>query len=278
MRTIVVINDNTPHAVHAAEAALAIAQTCKANLLLANLVAQNETLNAKASVTHGYNQSHDSDENITDDLASHLKMRQVTAAGYKPRVTNLNAVNLTESELADVLNKHNVWMVIHGCGDMKLTADISLIDPFILLNLIKCPLVFMPLTYHARVFQRIVYMTDLRYCQPSVVRYMAEFAKPYASNLLLGHLSASGLPDMALDYALSLFKETVGTAVKYNQLAFSNIKERDVKTAIDVLVQGMHTDMLVVVNHQYHFKQVLGNLIALKQLPQTPVPIMVFPF
>lgn len=277
MRSIVVINDNSQYAKHAASVALIIAQKNKANLLLANLMAHNEIAQVDAGIVHAYSHYYESDESNAIDLVTYLKMQQGTGGGYKPEIANLDAVNLNENELADLLNKHNAWMVLHGCGYNE-TNDISLLNPYLLLNVIKCPLMFVPPTCSPQGFERIVYMTDLRYCRSSVVRYLSEFARPYMSQLLLGHLSASGLPDMALDYALSFFKETLGSVINYNQLAFSNIKERKVEKAFDVLIQGMGTDMLVLMNHQYHFKEVLGRSISSNQLPYTSIPVMVFPF
>ena len=277
MRTIVIINDNSSHAKHAAEATLYIAQKHKANLLLANLVGQKDNIKANAGIVHAYAHDHEDDESHVADLATYLKMRQITGPGHKPVITNLDALNLNEIELADLLNKHNAAMVIHGC-EHNSTNDIPVLDPFSLLNVIKCPLMLMPSNCSSLAFERIVYMTDLRYCKPSVVRFLAKFARPYASKLLLGHLSASGLPDMALDYAISLFKETVATIVDYSELAFNNIKERNVEKALDVLVQGMNTDMLVLMNHQYHFKQIIGNSTLPNRLSHISIPIMVFPF
>jgi hypothetical protein len=279
MRTIIVINDNSAHAIHAAEVALYIAVKNNANLLLANLtpVNENKLLKFETVLNDGCYPLFEAGEEKVN-LEEHLNRLNVHEDDFKPSIDRFDASSFEERDFSDYSDKHNVWMIIQGCGDMNTPIDMPSLNTYSLLNFIKCPLMFIPSTFTANTFVRAVYMADLRYGQPSVVRYMSGFLKNYHAHLLFAHLSASGLPDMELDYAFTLFKETIGSAIDYDQIAFNNVKERNMDKAIDVLVHGMSTDLLAVVNYQYHFKEVLGKYILLKQLPQISIPLMVFPF
>jgi nucleotide-binding universal stress UspA family protein len=279
MQTIIVINDDSTLAAHAAGVALHIAQKHNANLLLANLTAVDEskTIEYETSINKGYHIARETYEEQTS-LADYLRDLCSDFQGFKPAVESLDASNLQEREFADLAAKYNAWMIIQGCGDIDTSYAMPSFDSYSLLNFIKCPLMFIPSTFTVKSFERAVYMADLRYGQPSVVRYLSNFLKTYRANLLFAHLSASGLPDMEMEYALTLFKETIGSAVSYDQIGFNNIKERKMEKAIDVLVHGMGTDLLAVVNHQFHFKELLSKSMSLKQLPQTVIPIMIFPF
>ena len=278
MRTIIVINDNSAQVIHAAEAAFYIAETNKANLILANLVVVNEIKREKITVTPGNISTHEASEEQATDLAGHLQSLSPVHADFKPEIKSIDASNMQESELVDFINKQNTWMIIQGCGDLNTADAMPFINTYSLLNFIRCPLMFIPLSFKGKSFERMVYMADLRYCQPTVIKYATAMAKHHRANFLFAHLSASGLPNMEQDYAFSLFKESVGSAIKYEQVSFSNIKERNTDTALDVLIHGMKTDLLILVNQQYHFKEVLGKFMEAKQLPQSQIPVIVFPF
>jgi hypothetical protein len=138
-------------------------------------------------------------------------------------------------------------------------------------------LLLLPEHYQVKDFERIAYLADLRYCQIPVVSYLAQLAGHYNSRVQVAHIAAKGLPDMEEHYAHSFFSEAICRKVKYNQLYFNNIREKDVQKVIDVLIHGMKTDMLVSVNRQFHFDELIGRCIDGRLPDHVAVPVLVFP-
>lgn len=83
---------------------------------------------------------------------------------------------------------------------------------------------------------------------------------------------------MAEKYALEVFGEAVGPKVNYNHLFFNNVKEKDVIKAVDVMINVMCNDVLVVVNHRFHFEEILGRYIPGTLPPHVTVPLLIFPY
>ncbi|HZY39612.1 MAG TPA: hypothetical protein VFE53_23310, partial [Mucilaginibacter sp.] len=96
--------------------------------------------------------------------------------------------------------------------------------------------------------------------------------------LYIDHLSAKGLPHMDEGYALNFFNDEFKNNVGYDKLFFNNIKERDINKAVDVMINGMHIDMLALVNHRFHFEQILGRMIPDHLPDQITIPILIFPY
>ncbi len=120
-------------------------------------------------------------------------------------------------------------------------------------------------------------MADLRYCKIPILRHLVELAKPYDASLMVAHISAKGLVPIEDHYAASLFCETVSNNIKYDGLIFNNIKERNAQKALDIMVHEMQTDLVVVINHRFHFEEIMGRYITDILPEHITIPLMVFP-
>ena len=147
-----------------------------------------------------------------------------------------------------------------------------------ILNRVQCPLMLVPESWPVKHVERIAYMADLRYCRVRIVRFLEELAGASGADLSIAHLSAKGLPHMAEEYALTVFSEEVFNNARYERLFFNNIRERDVPTAVDVIINGLHTDLLAVVNHRFHFEEIMGMYITNKLPLYITVPLLIFPY
>jgi hypothetical protein len=177
-----------------------------------------------------------------------------------------------------MINQNQIWMMVKGMPDIVQTAELeNQIDIHAVLNKVLCPLFLIPESWHQKSIERLVYIADLRYCRIHIVRYLTGLAQPYLANVSIAHMSANGLPDMAEDYALNVFKDEICSNVKYDQLLFNNIKERNLAKAVDVLINGMHNDVLVMVNHRFHFEMILGRYITDTLPLHLTVPLLIFP-
>lgn len=187
--------------------------------------------------------------------------------GHLPNVKTIDASRCTERKLAAYIRRENCAMVMASLKNCRLNLQV-------VLNHISCPLMLLPDDFIAMQIKRIVYLTDLRYCQQPVVSQLAKFKN---SSVLLAHICQQGLPDLTTDYGKQLFIDLFGRYGNACELFFSHIKETNMAKVVDTLVDTMGADMLVCVNRMYHFQKLLGDYVP-KQLPDhISVPLLIFP-
>jgi Universal stress protein family len=281
MKTILIVNDNSPESRHAAEFALALAQKVKANLMLANTsttinkVIKKIPVGAMVRANYGIGRN----ELPVSEMHYYLRSLSVGHAGFKPEIEEFEISDKTETEVISMINRSNIWLMVKGMGDKKPVLDTKKsINIHAVLNGVLCPLLLVPAQWQIKDIERLSYLADLRYCRIQIVRYLAELARPWNAALSIAHRSANGLPDMAEKYALAVFSEEVSHNVDYDELFFNNIKEKDLAKVVDVLINGMHNDLLVLVNHRFHFEEIVGRYITDTLPLNITIPLLIFPY
>jgi len=278
MKTLLVINDSTPQGDHAAKFALIIAQALQANVVIAN--ACKAVKNAqKESILAGGEENDESSGHFEAEIAESLIKLNSHHDGFKPEITEVDISVFNEVQLAEFSIKEQIWMIVKGMADHSPeTLSQMHININVLLNRVRCPLLMIPLHWHLKQIERLVYIADLRYCRIHFVRFLAELAKPWNAVVSIANLSAKGLPDMCEAYAGSVFKEEICNTVKYDQLVLNNVKEKDLNKAVDVMINGLHNDVLVMVNHRFHFEEIVGTYITEDLPDHITVPLLIFPY
>lgn len=279
MKTLLFINDGSPCALHAAKLALNIAQKANAGLILANLVAEKSPVRAVVAVPAGA--PVDAAELLTrnDGLRSELMSLNKQQPGCaSAEIFQLDARDLSINDLANFINKNDVWMIVKGAGGPQSPVSYLSDQMQRVLNRVTCPLLLVPEKCAIKDFERMVYMADLRYCQLPVVKYLAKLAGAYDAALQVAHVAAKGLPEMEENYSQHVFNDAVRNVVRYNKLFFNNIREADLKKVADVLINSMHCDLLVLVNRQFHFEEIMGCDITNTLPDYLQVPVLVFPY
>ncbi|MGY3215068.1 hypothetical protein [Mucilaginibacter sp. HD30] len=186
---------------------------------------------------------------------------------HLPNIKTMDASRCTERKLAAYIRRENCSMVIASLKNCRLNLQV-------VLNHISCPMMILPDDFEARQIKRIVYLTDLRYCQQPVVSQLAKFKK---SSVLLAHICQQGLPDLMPDYGKQLFVDSFGRYSNMCELFFSHIKETNFENVVDTLTNTMGADLLVCSNRMYHFQKLLGDYVP-RQLPDhIAVPLLIFP-
>jgi hypothetical protein len=276
MKTIFVFNDNSPEAAHAAEFALVIAQKMQANILLANMVRVNNKVVVKVSA--GGTPENVLDEPPMPGTCEHLKLLNNIQTGFEPEIEEFDISDMDESKVAELINREQIWMMVKGTRDVLLVSGQKRnLNVHTVLNNVLCPLLLIPESWPVKHMERLIYIADLRYCNIPLVRFLAELAKPWHAYLSIANMSKSGLPDMTEKYALSVFNEEVCSNVNYDRLFLNNIREKNLKIAIDVLISGLQNDLLVFVNRCFHFKEILGMYITDALPLHITIPLVIFP-
>lgn len=275
MKTILVINDHSAEAGHARAFAELMAEKNHANILIANTCNIKSKVFEKVLTKNGT--SYTDNTLLFNNVPAHLSVPHIDDEAFKPEITEIDISNANETELAALVNKDQIWIMVKGMGH-DTSASTFKINVNYLLNKVLCPLMLVPANWQIKNIERIVYIADLRYCRLHIVRYLVDMAKAIKAHLSIAHLSAKGLPHMDEKYAFDVFNIAICKNVNYDQLYFNNIRERNLSTAVDVLENGMHNDLLVLVNHRYHFAEIIGTDIKDKLPVNLTVPVLVFPY
>jgi hypothetical protein len=281
MSTLLIINDNSSEARHAAEFTLAIAQKMQANIMLMNTTVVTRNVIEKVPVGDVFKARHYSyqEEHPASEMFCHLQTLSEMQANFKPGIEELDISEMNETEVIELINRNHIGMMVKGMADEIPVANTKkVLNIHTVLNRVLCPLLLVPGQWQIKHIERLSYIADLRYCRIQVVRYLAELARPWQAALSIAHMSAKGLPDMAENYALTVFSEEVSNKVQYDQLFFNNIKEKDLAKVVDVMINGMHNDILVMVNHRFHFEEIVGRYITDKLPLNITIPLLIFPY
>jgi len=275
MKTILVINDHSAEACHAIAFAKLMAEKNYANIIIANTCEVNKKV--FENVLAGNRFDYPDSSLPVEEVIPRLLVPHDDDNTFKPEVKEIDISNINETELAHLVNKEQIWLMVKGMSDDSPSSTFK-INVNYLLNKMLCPLMLIPANWQIKDIERMVYIADLRYCRLHIVRYLAEMAKVISANLSIAHISAKGLPHMEEKYALDVFSTEISKNVNYNQLYFNNIRERNISIAVDVLKNGLHNDLLVMVNHRYHFEEIIGNNITDKLPANLIIPILIFPY
>jgi hypothetical protein len=275
MKTIFLIADHTAATENAARQALNIARHLHLNII----VGQTQPVGIKTRELVVVDEVEAMPRPVNGMPEALFIALQQDIGADQVKVEVMDIADYDERQLAAMINQGEIWLVVKGMAN-GFTADPSLGKFTVehILNRTRVPVMFIPEQAVVCDFERLVYMADLRYCRCHILRFLTELAKPYQAGVSVAHISAEGLMNMADEYAEQVFKEEVCRQVHYDKLYLNNTHEKDLARALDVLINGMHNDLLALINHRYHFEQILGRHIGELLPPAITIPIIIFPY
>jgi nucleotide-binding universal stress UspA family protein len=277
MKSILVINDHSTAANYAAQFALSVAQKVHANLILLNAAIP---VNILPDIEYEFvtaNKEANYIELPEVPLAEQLKVQNQAAQKFRPMITGIDPAYFSAGELMQFVQQQDVWMVVKGIPGEEAFPRHSAAGIQAILNKAKCPMLLVPERPEMKDFKHIVHTVDLRYCKLSILNFLVELAMPYRASLLLAHIPMSGLPSIEKKEALDIFRE-ISSHTRYTKLFFDQIKEKNLEKVYDVLAHGMNTDLLAVVNHQFHFEKIVSQYKCYRLPTHITVPLLVFPY
>jgi hypothetical protein len=277
MKNILIFNDFSTEAEHAAELALLLAGKTNTNLYVWNMFDEAKSRVAKELVianATGMATRLAADNTVwIEKLESKLNWQ----TGLMPVVHFIEGVDYSPDRVLFVIKKYDVGLLVKGIA--ATPDDLLPIEPEVLSCATKsgCPILLIPEKAGCQGFEKIVYATDLRFCRREVVLFLAQLARPLNARILIANISAKGLPHMEDSYARSVFEKEILNPLKYENLYFSNVRERDIPKALDVLINGMNNELLVLINNKYHFNELLGQDMPYMLPNNIHVPLLIFP-
>ncbi|MBL4675152.1 MAG: hypothetical protein JKY70_02945 [Mucilaginibacter sp.] len=269
MKSVFVINDNSVEARSAAESALMFAKSINARLVIGSKVFKPASVELEP-VVNGLEDEHHIDEH----LFSYLKVLNTYTEGEETEIAEVDISELDNSSLASFINQNNIGVVIVPAGKIN---DASSLDMQIVLNKISVPMLMLPANWSYNDIQRLTYITDLRWCRTDVLGYLGKLTLPNKVDLFVGHVAASGIPDLDEDFAKQIFFEAAKRCGNQQNLNFHHIKSADIATVADVLIHGMKNDALVLINHSAHYGYFVGKKLSLNHPELISVPLLLYP-
>jgi len=276
MKNLLLFNDFSTEAEHAAELALLLAGKTNCNLYVWNTI-EYETIPKATLVTAGAVGEVPEIHSDKNTWIERLESRLNWETGLRPAVHFIEGIDYLSDNVLSVVKKLDVGLLLRGtCGDARHSGYI---EANILKSATKsgCPVLLIPKTFPYKTFEKIVYPTDLRFCRRDVVMFIAQLARQLGSGVLIANISERGLPYMEDNYAKSVFLDAVNNAGHFDDILFSNVKERDVAIALDILVNSMSNDLLVLVNNRFHFNELMGHDSPYAIPENINIPLLIFP-
>ncbi len=277
MKNILIFNDFSPEAEHATELALLLAGKTNTNLYVWNTFDKRENPVAKElAVAH----ANEEETEITRDKSSwilKLESKLNWETGLLPVVKFIEGTSFAPNHVLSIVNRYDIGMLVRGISEDE--DELMHIEAEALSCSTKsgCPVLLIPEKFTYKAFEKMVYATDLRFCRREIVSFLNQLAKPLNASILIANISAKGLPFMEDNYARTVFSETLLTRTNQEHIYFSNIRERDIPRAIDVLVNGMNNDLLVLVNNKFHFNELVGHDVPYAIPGNIRIPLLIFP-
>lgn len=277
MKNILVINDRSPEADHAVDFALDIARKTGAGILLWNMFEKTIAKKQKMTVGGPYKSFA---YNLPDNEVGSLQLEYHEDANHTEQIviSSIFTKGFSAENIAEFVIKKNVWLVVKGT--QKAGSEQSVFEDDntqAILNRVSCPVLLIPEETSLKGFSKMVYTADLRYCRLEIIRMLVQLARPYNSDILVAHMAAKGLPDISESYANDVFTSEISSNISYENLFFNHIREHDIPKAIDVMVDVMRTDLLVLVNHKFHFEEIIGHKFCGRLPDYLHIPLLVFP-
>ncbi|SDP97100.1 Universal stress protein family protein [Mucilaginibacter sp. OK268] len=277
MKTIIVLDDNAPADLHAIAFATMLARKIQAKIVICHTSKVRKQEREKVRV--GTSFSAEQDERIVNKEPDERGLSDCAETDDNPVIEEMVISDFNIPAFVEMVNKDQVYMIIKGLSHKLVKDDFAeKLDAYRVLNRVRCPLMLIPESWPLKDLERLVYIADLRYCRLAVVRYLAELARSIRASLTVAHLSAKGLPSVMEPYAQTLFTAEIGKHIDYDQVFFNNIREPDLIKAVDVMINGMHNDLLVLVNHRFHFEQIIGDHVGHSLPAHITVPLIIFPY
>jgi hypothetical protein len=277
MKNILIFNDFSRESEHATELALLLAGKLNVNLYVWNVFDQShETLTrelAAINAGEGMPEIELDNNHWIERLESKLNWQ----SGLMPVVRFIDEIEYAPENIFRVTQKYDVGLLIKGIApneDGLLSVSAEALG---CATKSGCPVLFIPEKYEYKAFEKMVYATDLRFCRREVVTFLTQLARPLDANILIANIPAEGLPYMEDGYAKSVFEKGTFNPGNYEHIYFSNIRERNIPKAIDVLINGMNNDLLVMMNHKFHFNELLGHHLPYILPDSVAVPLLIFP-
>lgn len=275
MKTILVLNDHSETAKHAAIFSLNLAQKIRANVIVATITTSEGPIyheDLKLSETGSMMLQR-------SELMNTLFAQKKRYSDFRPVIQEIEITDFTGDELFQLTSDRNIHLVIQGMDEFLPSALINMnLAITKLLSKIECPLLIVPSSWDFNEFKDLIYLTDLRFCGLPTMSYITELAREWNAEVLIAHSTVSGLPEIDQEDADDIFKNEVQNHINYKNLSMRMLDKGMIPDIIKLAVHDFHADLLVFVNQHFHFNTFTRQYFKDQCASYKPVPMLIFPY
>lgn len=274
MNNILVLINLSAGAERVAKLSLKVAQQLRTNLLLCNVFDLPVGKPAYAGYHDAMDHFEDKPYLSIEDLADNIKADyyyEHRNAAYHPKIDCLHATVFNSDKVREIVTDNQVNLIVTGIHDLLELNTSGLLS---LINKANCPVLVIPEDATFSTLDTTAYITDLRYCDLEVVKFL----KTFNAKIFVTHVSSSGIPDMEDGYAQSLLTDAIANKVGYNKLFLRNIKGVNRKKDLEVVTQTAGIKFFTIVNRKHYVLERFLSDTADTRRNYHSVPLMIMPY
>ncbi|MFB9841648.1 hypothetical protein [Mucilaginibacter ginsenosidivorans] len=141
--------------------------------------------------------------------------------------------------ISDLLIAQNIKLIIMSKEDDML-MNLSPNERLAFVNKLTCPVLLLP-EGHYEYPDKVVYLTDLRYCTLDALRFL----KHFGCSIYVAHMTLPGMTDMEERYAQETLADFAGR-LNYNKMFLRNIRGKAKEYALEMITSQVGINCVVV--------------------------------
>ncbi len=256
-----------------ANTALNLARQSNANLLLCNGV--ETPIASNVSVYNTYWPEDDKYSEL-ELLAEKLKKETSRATTQQPEIYCLDIDSINTGNIKQLVIDHEVSMIIMGVQHIADIYTPGYENPVMhIINNSHCPVLLIPEETQIDKFDNIAYLTDLRYCDLDVIKFL----KNFNSKIFVTHISSNGIPDMEDNYAQTLLSDEIAAKTNYNKLFLRNIKRKNTRQDLEMVTATAAIRIFTIVNKKHQLlERFLSGIFNIPPRSYHQLPLLIVPY
>lgn len=276
MKNILVLVNPSSGQNRIANLALSITHQSNANLLLCNCA---ET---SANPMLVYHDEDEDDWPFEDDkhanleiLVEKLKKESFNNTAIQPAINYLDIDDANTANIKQLVIENEVSMIIMGIKHPTELYTPEYENPTMqLINNAHCPVLLIPEETQVSSIDSIAYLTDLRYCDLDVVKFLSTFK----ARIYVTHISSNGIPDMEDNYAQTLLSDEIVAKSNYNKIFLRNLKRKNAKNDLELITTVTKIKLFTIVNKKHQLLERFLSDVSNVQRLYHQLPLLIVPY
>ncbi|MXV51493.1 hypothetical protein GS399_10975 [Pedobacter sp. HMF7647] len=265
--SITPFNDNGRHA---AMAALRIAKKTNAALLLIDEdVIPQPVKELMALAGASKDELSDKEGYVKEQFIEFLEQH----AGKETRLTVIDEADINSNGKIDI---HRISLIVKYRESTSVNNEFDAYEVYPSLSKLKSPVLYFSEKSQLKEFKKLAYITDIRYCDIANLLPLVKLCHFFNTELILIHVTASGLPDIDHSYAEKLLVHEIIPRIHYKNTTLINLPGTDTINDINNVAEIIKPDVIALSNRKYWFYDRLFIQQSDLQLSYINIPLLIF--
>jgi nucleotide-binding universal stress UspA family protein len=277
MKTILIPTDFSANANNALEYAAEISHHAGASLHLLHvytpIVSRSNIISALIT---------DEVEDAKKEALDKLQVFRTTLESEYPGISCQTSVSVGEAveEILVATKSINADLIIMGTlGASNLARTLFGSNTAAVIEKSVCPVLCVPAGSTFQVPKRILFATNFSYDDIQGVIKLVSIAKPFKSEIMVGHVDTSTEEDGedGEEASMQKFVKEVELATNYPKFTQKIVSDHNVSMGLDLIIQESEVDLVALSTHKRNFFEKFYNPSLTKKISlYSNIPILVF--